>query len=237
MSPPTAARSASPPAPGNGQEEPRQRLLMAGLRLFAQHGYSKTSTRELAEAAQVNVAAISYYFGDKAGLYAAVFMEPMGGSPDGDLARFSSPQLSLAEALTGFYAGFLEPLKQGDMVRLCMKLHFREMLEPTGLWPCDAAHGIKPLHDGLVQRLCRHLNIAEADSAADADLQRLAVSLAALGVHLHVGYEMAETITPGLMAGPEQIGLWSERLVMFGLAMVRAEAARRGAPLNEGPIA
>jgi AcrR family transcriptional regulator len=218
------------------QEEPRSRLLMAGLRLFAQQGYSKTSTRELAEAAQVNVAAISYYFGDKAGLYAAVFLEPMGGAPQAELARFSNPQLSLAEALSGFYAGFLEPLKQGDMVRLCMKLHFREMLEPTGLWPCDAAHGIKPLHDGLVALLGRHLGVAEADCAADADLQRLAVSLAALGVHLHVGYEMAEVITPGLMAGLGQINLWSERLVMFGLAMVCAESARRGVVVRPGTV-
>jgi AcrR family transcriptional regulator len=231
MSAPTA-----PSGEGSPQEEPRSRLLMAGLRLFAQHGYSKTRTRELAEAAQVNVAAISYYFGDKAGLYAAVFLEPMGGAPQAELARFSNLALSLADALAGFYAGFLEPLKQGDKVRLCMKLHFREMLEPTGLWPCDAAHGIKPLHDGLVALLGRHLGVPEADCAADADLQRLALSLAALGVHLHVGYEMAEVITPGLMAGPEQINLWSERLVMFGLAMVCAEAARRGVPVKPGTV-
>ncbi len=209
---------------------------MAGLRLFAQQGFSKTSTRELAESAQVNVAAISYYFGDKAGLYRAVFLEPMGGSPDADLARYSDPQLSLAQALAGFYAGFVEPLKRGDMVRLCMKLHFREMLEPTGLWPYDAAHGIKPLHDGLVRVLCRHMNLDAAGCAADADLQRLAIGLAGLGVHLHVGFDMSEALAPGLMAGPEQIDCWSDRLVMFGLAMVRAEASRRGIDLNEGSI-
>lgn len=56
----------------------RERLLHSGLRLFAQQGFTKTSTRELAEAAGVNVASISYYFGDKAGLYRAVFMEPLG---------------------------------------------------------------------------------------------------------------------------------------------------------------
>jgi TetR/AcrR family transcriptional regulator, regulator of cefoperazone and chloramphenicol sensitivity len=233
--------STSAPTPashGAPTEEPRSRLLMAGLRLFAQQGYSKTSTRELAEAAQVNVAAISYYFGDKAGLYRAVFLEPMGGSPEADLARYSSPQLSLAQALAGFYAGFLEPLKQGDMVRLCMKLHFREMLEPTGLWPYDAAHGIKPLHDGLVQVLCRHMGLPPdpAGCAADADLQRLTIGLAGLGVHLHVGYDMSEALAPGLMNGAEQIERWSERLVMFGLAMVRAEAARRGIALKEEAI-
>jgi len=227
----------SPTPAANAPEEPRQRLLMASLQLFAQQGYSKTSTRELAEAAHVNVAAISYYFGDKAGLYRAVTLELLGCAPEEDLARYSDPGLSLPDALHGFYAGFLEPLMRGDMVRLCMKLHFREMLEPTGLWPYDATQGIKPLHDGLVAVLCRHLGLPLAGSAADADVQRLAISLAGLGLHLHVGYDMSEAIAPGLMAGPEQIEQWSERLVMFGLAMVQAEAGRRGLTLRTSPAA
>ena len=231
-----AAPTAASAAATTMAEDPRQRLLLSGLRLFAHQGFSKTSTRELAEAAQVNVAAISYYFGDKAGLYRAVFLEPMGGSPEGDLARYTDPALSLPEALRGFYAGFVEPLMQGDLVRLCMKLHFREMLEPTGLWPYSAAHGIKPLHDALVQVLCRHLGLSPAEAAAaadDADLQRLAISLAGLGVQLHVGYDMNEVLAPGLMEGQAQLDCWSDRLVMFGLAMVQAEAARRGVDLSQ----
>ena len=212
------------PKPAEGA---RERLLMAGLRLFAHQGYSKTSTRELAEAANANVAAISYYFGDKAGLYRAVFFEPMGGAPDADIARYDGAGLSLAQALRGFYASFLEPLKQGDLTRLCMKLHFREMLEPTGLWDEELAHGIKPMHDALVQVLCRHFCIDPAQAAGDTDLQRLAICLAGLGVHMHVGRDVIDKVAPGLLAGPETIDLWSDRLVLFGLAMVRAEAGRR----------
>jgi hypothetical protein len=83
--------------------------------------------------------------------------------------------------------------------------------------------------------LCRHLGLDAAQCAADHDLQRLAIGLAGLGVHLHVGYDMSEALAPGLMAGPEQIQIWSDRLVMYGLAMVRAEAQRRGVTLNEDP--
>jgi AcrR family transcriptional regulator len=205
---------------------------MAGLRLFAQQGYSKTSTRELADSASVNVAAISYYFGDKAGLYRAVFFEPMGGAAEGDVARFSGRQLTLAQALRGFYANFLEPLKQGDEARLCMKLHFREMLEPTGLWDQHLAHGIRPLHDTLVAVLCRHLAL----DTADDDLLRLAVSLAGLGVHMHVGRDVTDQIAPSLMQGPAAIDLWTDRLVLFGLAMVQAEARRRGRPLPDAAL-
>ena len=221
-----AAKAATehPRAPRHDGEASRARLLNCGLRLFAQQGYAKTSTRELAEAAGVNVASISYYFGDKAGLYRAVFFEPLG-SPEDDIARYNGPELSLAQALGGLYAGFLEPLRQGDTARLCMKLHFREMLEPTGLWQEEIAHGIKPMHDALLAVLCRHFGLEQADD----ELQRLAVSIAGLGVHLHVGHDVIEQLAPQLHDGADALDRWAERLVMYALAMVGAEEQRRAA--------
>ncbi len=205
-------------------EASRARLLQSGLRLFAQQGFAKTSTRELAEHAGVNVASISYYFGDKAGLYRAVFFEPLG-SPQDDIARYSAAELSLPQALAGFFAGFLEPLKQGDTARLCMKLHFREMLEPTGLWEEEIAHGIKPMHDALLAVLSRHFGVTEPDD----ELQRLAVCIAGLGVHMHVGHDVINQLAPRLNHGADAHDRWSERLVMYAVAMIEAERQRRAA--------
>jgi TetR/AcrR family transcriptional regulator, regulator of cefoperazone and chloramphenicol sensitivity len=219
-------RAAPPPDPLNPPDDARQRLLATGLRLFAEQGYSKTSTRELADAARVNVASISYYFGDKAGLYRATFTEPMG-APGDDIARYHGLDLTLAEALRGFYDSFLEPLKLGDVARQCMKLQFREMVEPTGLFDPREACGIRPLHDALVQVLCRHLGLP----ASDDEVARLAVCLAGLGVHLHVGRDITDQLAPALNSGERALDLWAERLVMFGLAMVQAEAQRRGKTL------
>jgi TetR/AcrR family transcriptional regulator, regulator of cefoperazone and chloramphenicol sensitivity len=233
MTPPVPANPASAPPSGvpdatKPADDARARLLQAGLRLFAVQGYSKTSTRELAESANVNVASISYYFGDKAGLYRAVFVEPMG-EPEDDIARFSGLHLSLGQALRGFYAGFLEPLKQGDSAQLCMKLHFREIVEPTGLWQDDTVYGIKPQHEALLTLLCRHLGLSEPDT----ELQRLALCLAGLGVHMHVGRDINDQLVPGINDGAEAIDRWSDQLVLFGVAMVRAEAQRRGLALSE----
>jgi AcrR family transcriptional regulator len=225
-----SAASTDPAAPEPARptrhdgEASRARLLQSGLRLFAQQGFAKTSTRELAEDAGVNVASISYYFGDKAGLYRAVFFEPLG-SPQADIARYSGTELSLPQALAGFYAGFLEPLKQGDTARLCMKLHFREMLEPTGLWEEEIAQGIKPMHEALLAVLCRHFGLAEPDD----ELRRLAVCIAGLGVHMHVGHDVIKQLAPSLNAGGGAHDRWSERLVMYALAMVEAESQRRAA--------
>lgn len=50
----------------------REKLLTAGLRLFAVKGFEAVGTRELAAAAGVNIAAIAFHFGGKEGLYGEV---------------------------------------------------------------------------------------------------------------------------------------------------------------------
>lgn len=53
-------------------QDARDKLLSAGTELFAVQGFASVSIRELATAAGVNSALISYHFGGKAGLYEAV---------------------------------------------------------------------------------------------------------------------------------------------------------------------
>ncbi len=50
----------------------KERLLEKATAVFADRGYTETSTREIARAADVNISAIAYYFGGKQGLYRAV---------------------------------------------------------------------------------------------------------------------------------------------------------------------
>jgi AcrR family transcriptional regulator len=219
-------RSRTPRSDG---EQSRERLLLAGLRLFAQQGFSKTSTREIAEAASVNVAAISYYFGDKAGLYRAVFLEPIDTPPQ-DLSALFAGTCTLAKGLRSLLGGFVEPLKHDETARLRIKLHCREMLEPTGLWEEEIANGIKPMHAALVALLCRRFGLKRADD----DMHRLAVSIAGLGVHLFVSRDVIEALAPQLSASPEAVDLWAERLAMYAHAMIDAEDKRRRKAARQG---
>ena len=86
-------------APRADGAEARHRLLHTALRLFAQKGFAKTSTREIAREAEVNISAISYYFGDKEGLYAATFSEPMGGDSSDLVAACNVPGQPLEATL------------------------------------------------------------------------------------------------------------------------------------------
>lgn len=196
--------------------------MLAALRLFAEKGFSKTSTREIAQAAGANVAAISYYFGDKAGLYRAVFTEPMG-TPCDDISRYQPAHLSLRQALEGFISGFLLPLKQGDLAQQLTRLHFREMLEPTGLWAEQINDNIKPAHAALVEVLSRHLGVTRIDD----DVHRLAFSITGLAMQMFISRDVIDAVRPQLTATPRAIDLWAIRLADFAEAMIAVEVARR----------
>ena len=49
--------------------ESSRRLLEAASEEFARHGYGGARIRQIVDAAQVNLAAVNYYFGGKQGLY------------------------------------------------------------------------------------------------------------------------------------------------------------------------
>jgi AcrR family transcriptional regulator len=202
--------------------EARQRLLLAGLQLFSAKGFAKTSTREIAQAAEVNIAAISYYFGDKAALYRAAFLEPFDNC-HGDVSSFNGPELGLRQALEAFYTDFLAPLKQSELLQQCMRLHFREMIEPTGLWEEELQNEIKPSHLALAAVLCRHLGLARPDD----EIHRLAFAIAALSLHMFVGRDLIDAIAPRLVKTPAAIDKTVQRLTDFAHAMVNAEAHRR----------
>ena len=52
--------------------DPRERIRIAARRLFAEHGYSGTSVRDIVAAAGVNLGAVTYYFETKELLYTSV---------------------------------------------------------------------------------------------------------------------------------------------------------------------
>ena len=202
--------------------EARKTLLLAALKLFSEKGFAKTSTRAIAQAAGANIGAISYYFGDKAGLYRAVFAEPMG-IPAQNVAQLGQSHLSLRQCLEAVVKSFLEPMKQGELVQQCMRLHFREMLEPTGMWAREIDQEIKPAHAALLAMLGRHLGVARADD----DLHRLAFSIAGLAMHLYMTRDVVTAIRPRLLQGPKAIDAWAAQMVDQAEAMVALEAARR----------
>ncbi|MES2950517.1 MAG: CerR family C-terminal domain-containing protein [Pseudomonadota bacterium] len=205
--------------------EARNRLLDAALALFAEKGFAKTSTREIALAAQINIASISYYFGDKAGLYKAVFTDPRVNPPVPP-EHIDNPDHPFEWALGNLMRSFVEPLKQGHLIQQCMKLHLREMLEPTGIWQEEVDGHIKPAHDALARALCRQLGVAQPDD----EIHRLAMAISGLGVMLHICTDVTNAVRPSLIASHAALDVYCERLVDYAMALTAAEGVRRALP-------
>jgi len=202
-------------------EQSRERLQQAAMRLFATQGFNATSTREIALAAGANVAAIAYYFGDKAGLYRAAltdFMPP----PEKNIAQFDQPGFTLRQVLHGYYTQMLAPLMEDDVAQLRLRMWLREVLEPTGIWQNEIDNGIRPEFEAMASVLARHLGVP-----VDDEVRRLVHAVAALGAHLMISQDIVAAVTPQLMAGPGALQEWLPRLVDYAEAIVTAEQEKR----------
>src|SRR5258708_816553 len=87
----------------------RQRLLEAGLEVFARDGFRGATIEHICRRAGANIAAAHYHFGDKERLYAAVFQHaerrarsdarPDAGSGSTAKARLPAPVASFLHRL------------------------------------------------------------------------------------------------------------------------------------------
>jgi AcrR family transcriptional regulator len=111
-SPPPASPASSPPARPRGArrtitraqagrgEDTRAALLAAGRALFARRGYDGSSIRDITREAGANLGAVTYHFGSKRALYAAVLVHGLtplvdrvghaAGSPGSPLERLDA---------------------------------------------------------------------------------------------------------------------------------------------------
>src|SRR5882724_743724 len=107
------ARIAEGAAPRDDEEGTRDRILRTGERLFAERGFNGVSVRELAAAAQVNIASIGYHFDNKEGLLSEVYRrhcEPMIEERLRGLA--ASSRLRGKAKIAAIIAAFIRPALQ-----------------------------------------------------------------------------------------------------------------------------
>jgi outer membrane protein len=104
--------------------DPRQRLLEAGLRLFADRGYAGTSVQDVVEAAGVTKPVLYYYFESKGGLFQALVDQAVDERLR--LMREAAPlDKPTVEALTDILAALTAfARRQPDLLRLSFAVAF-----------------------------------------------------------------------------------------------------------------
>lgn len=118
----------------------RERLIRAGIEIFAENGFNATTTRMLADKAQVNLSAIPYYFKSKEGLYLAGvehIADQLGARLDPFLERIADQsaqglEATAARSLLGEGLATMVAVMCGDPATLPFsKIILREQMAPT----------------------------------------------------------------------------------------------------------
>jgi AcrR family transcriptional regulator len=113
----------------------QDRLLHAAEEFFPEKGFDGTSVRELAAAADCNIASVNYHFGGKENLYLELWRRYLIRMRETRLAAIKSVMEStpadgaLENLLQAFANAFLEPLIDQGSAQRFMKLMAREMLD------------------------------------------------------------------------------------------------------------
>lgn len=119
----------------------KQRLIKAGLEIFGTFNLEGATTRQLAERAGVNQAAIPYYFGGKEGLYLAVIEHVINHKASRvrpALRRISDTlqkeQLTPKEAVNQIktlFGVYLQVLLEDNAATTWARIMVREQMQPT----------------------------------------------------------------------------------------------------------
>ena len=134
-------------------------MLEAAGKLFARQGFDTVSIRAVAKAADVNLSAIGYHFGDKEGLYRGVLrrliedsepvMGPAAERLTSGVAAAGGDRAMLAALLAGFLRHLLGSVLVDERMRSRMQLMLREFHEPTAAFPMLLEERIHPLHNAV----------------------------------------------------------------------------------------
>jgi TetR/AcrR family transcriptional regulator, regulator of cefoperazone and chloramphenicol sensitivity len=178
MSQPPATEA--PPDNGAPASGPRDgtaaRLIRAALHHFGHHGFAATSTRQLAEAAGANIAAIAYHFGSKTGLHLACAEEiirhisTVAGVPDPAVHLPATAARARLEAILRAMAEFLATAPEAEDIAAFV---LREISE----------HGpaFDPLYEGFFAPKHRELcAIWGAASGQDPESEAVRLSVFAM---------------------------------------------------------
>jgi len=144
----------------------RRRLLEAAVEVFAQDGFRNATIERICRRARANIAAAHYHFGDKQGLYTAVFeyaeqqrvQQELGVPEDGN---HTPPEERLRAYVTGFLSRLLDPQRPAWMARLLA----RELIEPTPALDRLVSRRMRSNHEQLSAIIRELVGPAASDNA------------------------------------------------------------------------
>ncbi len=200
-------------------DEPRTRLLETAGEIFAEKGFHAATVREICQKAQVNIAAVSYYFRDKEHLYIETVKEAARGCEAGSPLPEWAPGTPAAEKLRDFVRMLLqrvvldrEPAWHGQLI-------MREMVHPTQACAAFVEGFVRPTF-AVLRGILRELLPADVPEE-----RRRLIAFSIAGQCLH--YRFARPVMR-LLVGPAAFDAYTldqlaDHITAFSLAGLKGE--------------
>jgi AcrR family transcriptional regulator len=117
-------------------ERTRTRLMEAALDLLSERGQGGVSLRELTDAADANVAAVSYHFGSLQALLDGAIEDALERYLDAQQKAVSAlgPESTLEEVATAFAQPMISALTKGGRDRAAIRIVARAAIDPPQGW-------------------------------------------------------------------------------------------------------
>ena len=143
----------------DGAQTRRQLIEVAG-RLFAEHGYLRTTSKEICEVAGANLAAVNYHFDGKDGLYAAVLEEAHARLVSIEFVTTATRgDADIGTTLRTLLTRAVGQITQHDRDAWALRVLSREILAPTPLADRMIANQVLPKFKLLSGPISRALGV------------------------------------------------------------------------------
>jgi len=185
-------------SPNHKNELTRERILDKAETLFSNSGYHAVSVREITRAAQCNLAAVNYHFGNKQNLYLEVFRArwlPRASRVHRNFRKYleHNGNLSPSAVVQSLARAFLEgPMSDDERMRH-HKLIFGEFAQPTEAFDLVADQVLKPLFTSLMT----DLKAVMPDTTGDKLLALNAFSILAMVLYFNLARPLISRFLDG----------------------------------------
>lgn len=190
MADPTT-RTAGRASPAIKADATRAALVQAALQLFGRQGFSGTSTRQIAAAANANIGSIAYHFGSKEGLRAAVAdhivetIQTVAGQALGRMPDVPAGQPAARTQLFAVLGRMVDFIVASPQAGEIVQFILREMAQPTV--------ALDRIYDGVFEPMHRRLCLVwehATGEPAESERTRLTVfTLIGQVVYFRIGRE------------------------------------------------
>jgi AcrR family transcriptional regulator len=198
----------------------RQKILDAAGEIFAEEGFQSATVREICSRAGVNVAAINYYFGDKAALYVEVLRFSTCVAHEEIVRAAATPGATPETVLREMIRSMCRKMLPAERPSWAFRLMAHEMARPTPALDDVVRDVIGPSYQRLRDTVGAMLSLPP-----DHETTRMcAHSIISQVIHYVTGRPVISRLWPELKMTHEQVENVAEHIATFSICSIKALA-------------